>query len=36
MGMLSARDKSYWNEIVETLGEDYRIWSLCPPEASFN
>lgn len=31
-----AHDKTYWNECVETLGEAYRTWLLCPSDSILN
>lgn len=33
---MTAHDDTYWQEIVKSLGEEYRSWLLCPQKPHFN
>lgn len=33
---MTACDESYWQDIVATLGDEFRAWLLCPSEPHFN
>lgn len=33
---MTAQDNTYWQEIVATLGEEFRAWLLCPNEPHLN
>ena len=33
---MTAQDDTYWQEIVKSLGEEYRSWLLCPQKPHFN
>lgn len=33
---MTAQDNTYWQEIVKTLGSEFRAWLLCPSEPHLN